>query len=206
MQDKSTPGAYPFSFLTKPAVLQGSLNGLRNEDCKNALGIVMAQRCIAYSCDAVVNLARVQGDHIIAAIYGGSQALRNRLPLCRSHNSSKLGTDLLDWWQRKQWPSAGLPRWVICHYCRACWQQWGAQVHQEPAPAYLMSFLDQRAALLPSDAHRQALAEAAVTICALDQRQQQGPVGQACWALMQAQQGPYLSPYGVMSWTGGLTL
>jgi hypothetical protein len=192
MEGKATPGAYGANFLVNTQACSGNLRGLQNEDICNALGILASQRCVAYQCEALVNLAHTEGDHIIPVEYGGSEALRNRLPLCQRHNSSKLTKDLLQWWLVKAWPVAALSRAILCHYCRSHWQQWHAQVHREPMRDWMRAFLDQRAALLPSPAHRTALVQAALQICEEAQQPATPPPG------------PYLPHFGSIKYNGPL--
>jgi hypothetical protein len=163
----------------------GALSGLANVTRKTAMGRLPTQQC--FVCGAPVDLARTVGDHIIATQWGGPETVQNALLLCRAHNSSKGTKDLLEWWVQKGWPVASLHRSDLCLYARAHWQLWGPQVHREPAPPYLCTFVTQRTAAFPSDAHRLALAGAAQQVCVLAQRQ--APEG-SC-------PPPYLSYYGI---------
>lgn len=183
-----------------PRHVASALHGIANRTRKTALGQVGAAVCLG--CGTSVDLTRTEGDHLIAKAYGGRETLQNTVVLCRPCNSSKGTKDLLEWWLFKGKPVADLPRSVLCVYTREHWDLWGVQVHREPLRAYMATFLTQRAASLPTDAHREALYRAAVVACALAQGQTIGGDGGLFLVTVDPLPGPYLSAYGLRLYKG----
>jgi len=180
--------------------VQAALRGISNRTRKTALGHVGTAACLG--CGVPVDLTRTVGDHLIPTAYGGRESLQNTLVLCRPCNSSKGTKDLLDWWLFKGKAVEALPRSVLCVYAREHWDLWGVQVHREPLRSYMATFLTQRAARLPTDAHRDALYKASVAACALAQGQPMPEEAPFLQTVPVSLSGPFLSAYGLRQYKG----
>lgn len=59
-----------------------------------------------------------EGDHLIAKINGGSDYEFNKVPICKSCNSSKKDKDLLEWWFSKGKTLTELDSYVLSIYLK----------------------------------------------------------------------------------------
>lgn len=135
------------------------LHGLTNTAPKTALAHLDTKRCFVCE-DPTITI-----DHLYPRAHGGPDSIANYGLLCRRHNSSKGTKDLLSWWTDQGFEAGQLPRSVLCLYTRILWQTLPADLLRHAAPQVQTAFVQARAALLPSQAHLEALYGAAYVTC-----------------------------------------
>ena len=96
-----------------------------------------------------------EGDHVVPVSRGGRDNISNFIPLCKRHNASKGGKDLMEWGMQKNFIDRFSPD-VLCTYARETFQfQKESGGLSSPSPDFLKSAVKELADLyLPGGINR----------------------------------------------------
>jgi hypothetical protein len=148
------PGKYSAGFFRNN--LTSFEKTLQNHGRQSIIRLLNLGHCFVPGCkNSIPSTSEL--DHLIPISRGGENVIENTFPLCKVHNSSKGKKDLIEWWMASGYPVEAFTKDAITHYARLSYAHLNKSgTLDDPAPKYLLDFVDALASKLRSESHRLA--------------------------------------------------